>query len=300
MEKLGADILRLWISSIDFTDDLPISWEILKERAEPYKKIRNTFRYILGSLSDFDPKKDRVTDLLDIDRWALAELGALIRRVTKHYEDYAFFRSTQELYQFCVVEMSSFYFDILKDRLYTSGRTSRERRSGQTALHDILVALVKMFAPVLCHTTEEVWGYLPAKEAESVHLALWPEAKGDAPDPKWAQLLKARSEVYREMEKLRGAGGIGKSLEAKVTLHASDAGLQKLLKEADLRSLLIVSEAVVSDAPVGAESAELKGFSVRVEKSLHPKCDRCWNLRADVGRSLAHPTLCGRCVAVVG
>ena len=300
VSKLGAELLRLWIASIDFTDDIPVSWQILRDRAEPYKKIRNTFKYILGSIHDFDPKKDRVADPIDLDRWALAELGALVRRVTQHYENYQFFRATQELYQFCVVEMSSLYFDILKDRLYTSGRTSRERRSGQTALHDILVALVKMFAPVLCHTTEEVWGYLPAREAESVHLALWPEAKGDAPDPKWARLFKARAEVYREMEKLRGAGGIGKSLEAKVTLHSTDADLQKLLKEADLTALLIVSEAVLSEAPVGAESAELKGFSVRVEKSTHPKCDRCWNLRADVGRSAAHPGLCGRCVAVVG
>ena len=300
VSKIGAELLRLWIAGIDFTDDLPMSWEILKERADPYKKIRNTFRYLLGSLSDFDPKKDRVADLLDIDRWAVAELGALIRRVTQHYENYEFFRAYQELYQFCVVEMSAIYFDILKDRLYTCGKSSRERRSGQTALHEILMALVKMLAPVLCHTAEEVWGYLPAKETESVHLALWPEAKGDAPDPKWGRIFKVRAEVYRELEKLRAGGAIGKSLEARVTLHSTDAEMQKALRAVDLTSALIVSETSVADAPVGAESADVKGLSVRVEKSPHPKCDRCWNLRADVGRNAARPGLCGRCVGVLG
>jgi isoleucyl-tRNA synthetase len=299
VSKIGAELLRLWIAGIDFTDDLPMSWEILKERAEPYKKIRNTFRYLLGSLHDFDPKKDRVDDLLELDRWAIAELGALIGRVTQHYENYEFFRAYQELYQFCVVEMSAVYFDILKDRLYTSGKTSRERRSGQTALYDILVALVKMLAPVLCHTAEEVWSHLPSRETESVHLALWPEPKGDAPDPKWDRIFKVRAEVYRQLEKLRAGGTIGKSLEARVTLHSSDAEMQKALRAGDLTSALIVSEAVVADAAVGPESSEVKGLSIRVEKSPHPKCERCWNLRPDVGQSSKHPALCARCVSVI-
>ena len=238
-------------------------------------------------------------DLLDIDRWALSALGALIKRVTQHYENYQFFRAYQEMYQFCNVEMSALYFDILKDRLYTSGRTSRERRSGQTVLNEVLVALVKMFAPMICHTAEEVWGYLPKRETESVHLSRWPEPPAVEKDPKWDRIFKVRAEVQRELEKLRAAGAIGKSLEAKVTLHSTDAETQKALKAVDLTSVLIVSEAVVADAAVGAESADLKGLSVKVEKSTHPKCDRCWNLRADVGREPAHPTLCGRCVAVL-
>jgi isoleucyl-tRNA synthetase len=297
--KIGAELMRLWISSIDFTSDLPMSWEILKERAEPYKKIRNTFRYLLGSLSDYDAARDGVKDLLEVDRWALAELGDLVRRVTRHYENYEFFRAYQDLYQFCVVEMSSLYFDILKDRLYTSGKDSRERRSGQTVLHEILVALVKMFAPMLCHTAEEIWGYLPVKETESVHLAKWPEPGKVEKEARWDRIFKVRADVLRELEKLRAAGMIGKSLEAKVLLHSSDPETQKALKEVDLTSVLIVSELGVADAPVGSESAEVKGLSVKVEKSTHPKCDRCWNLRADVGRSTAHPTLCGRCVAVL-
>jgi isoleucyl-tRNA synthetase len=203
------------------------------------------------------------------------------------------------MYQFCNVEMSAVYFDILKDRLYCSGRTSRERRSAQTALHEILVALVKMFAPMLCHTAEEVWGYLPKKETDSVHLALWPQAPAVEKDPKWDRVFKVRTEVQRELEKLRNAGSIGKSLEAKVTLHSSDAETQKALTSVDLTSVLIVSEVIVAAGAVGAESADVKGLSVKVEKSTHPKCERCWNLREDVGRDASHPTLCGRCAVVI-
>jgi isoleucyl-tRNA synthetase len=276
-----------------------MSWEILKERAEPYKKIRNTFKYILGSIHDFDPSKDAVQDLLDIDRWALAELSGLVKRVTQHYENYQFFRAFSEMYQFCNVEMSAVYFDIIKDRLYCSGRASRERRSGQTVLHEVLLALVKMFAPMICHTTEETWGYLPKKEADSVHLALWPQAPAVEKDPKWDRIFKVRTEVQRELEKLRAAKTIGKSLKAKVTLHSADAETLKALKSIDLTSALIVSEALIADTAVGAESADVKGLSVKVESSTHPECERCWNLRADVGRDSSYPTLCGRCAAVI-
>jgi isoleucyl-tRNA synthetase len=299
VSKIGAELVRLWIAGIDFTNDLPMSWEILKERAEPYKKIRNTFRYLLGNTHDFDPSKDAVKDLLDVDRWALAELGGLIKRVTQHYENYQFFRAFHEMHDFCNVEMSAVYFDILKDRLYTSGRNSRERRSGQTVLHEVLVALVKMFAPILAHTTEEVWGYLPRKDAESVHLSLWPQAPAVEKDPKWDRVFKVRAEVLRELEKLRAAGTIGKSNDAMVTLHSSDAETQKALRAVDLTSVLIVSEALVAESAVGAESADVKGLSVKVEKSTYPKCERCWNLRADVGRDPSDPTLCGRCVAAI-
>src|SRR5579862_4217989 len=299
VQKIGAELMRLWIASIDFTDDIPLSWDILKERAEPYRKIRNTIRHILGNTSDFDPAKDRVTDLLDVDRWALSELSSLIQRVTTHYENYQFFRAYQDLYQFCVVEMSAVYFDVTKDRLYTSGKTSRERRSGQTAMHDIVVALVKMLSPMLCHTAEEVWGYLPAREAESVHLARWPVAAPREKDPKWDKLFRVRTEVQRELEKLRASGAIGKSLEAKVVLHSSDPDLQKALQSTDLPSLFIVSDVEVAGAPVGPESADLKGLSIQVRKGTDPKCERCWNLRKDVGSNAAHPTLCGRCIAAL-
>jgi isoleucyl-tRNA synthetase len=296
--KIGAELLRLWIAGIDFTSDLPMSWEILKERAEPYKKIRNTFRYLLACLNDFDPAKDKVSDLMEIDRWALSALDGLVKRVTAHYENYEFFRAYQELYQFCVVELSSLYFDVLKDR-YAFRKDSRERRSGQTALHEILSAMTRMFAPVLCHTMEEVWDYLPGKDAESVHLAAWPKPADRAADPKWERVFKVRAEVYRELEKLRAAKTIGKSLEAKVFVHSADAETVKALRSTDLQEAFMVSEVAVADAPVGAESPDVKGLSVKVEKSAHPKCERCWSLRPDVGRDAAHPALCTRCVAAL-
>ncbi|HLY72796.1 MAG TPA: isoleucine--tRNA ligase [Planctomycetota bacterium] len=297
--KIGAELLRLWIAGIDFTDDLPMSWEILKERAEPYKKIRNSIRYLLGMTWDFDPAKDRVGELVDVDRWALAELSGLVKRVTQHYENYQFFRAYQELYQFCVVEMSSIYFDVTKDRLYTSGKASPERRSGQTAMHEILVALVKMLAPMLCHTAEEVWGYLPGREADSVHLARWPQAGTAQKDPKWDRILRVRTEVQRELEKLRAAGTIGKSLEAKVLLHAADPELDRALRSTDLAAILIVSEVELAGSPVGPASPEVQGLSLKAEKATSPKCERCWNLRKDVGAHPAHPGLCGRCVAAL-
>ncbi|HEX7899124.1 MAG TPA: isoleucine--tRNA ligase [Planctomycetota bacterium] len=297
--KIGAELMRLWIASIDFTSDLPMSWEILKERAEPYKKIRNTFRYMLGWLSDFDPAKHRAKELTEVDRWATAALDGLVKRVTAHYEKYEFFRAYQELYQFCVVELSSLYFDILKDR-QTLKADSKERRSAQTALYDILVALTKMFAPVLVHTMEEVWDYLPAPKAESVHLADWPKASDVVADPKWERVFKVRAEVYRELEKLRASKTIGKSLEAKVTLHATDPETARALKAADLKEAFIVSEVVVADAPVGPETPDVKGLSVKVEKSAYPKCERCWNLRPDVGAVASHPALCARCADVIG
>jgi isoleucyl-tRNA synthetase len=299
VSKIGAELLRLWIASIDFTDDLPMSWEILKERAEPYKKIRNTLRYLHSLLHDFDPAKDRVADLLDLDRWAMSALGDLVRSVTKSFEDYQFFRAYQDLYQFCVVRMSAVYCDLLKDRLYASKPASRERRSGQTAVYDILVALTKMLAPILCHTAEEMWGYLKGRESESVHLAAWPEAPEGEADPKWERVWKARAEVQRELEKLRAAKTIGKSLEARVALHSSDPETQKALRSTDLVEAFMVSEAAVADAPLGPECADLKGLSLKVERSPHPKCERCWNLRPDVGRSPADPALCLRCASVI-
>ncbi len=305
VDKIGAELVRLWICSIDFTSDLPTSWEILKERAEPYKKIRNTFRYLLGSLHDFDPSLHRVDTvrMRDVDRWILHELTRLVEDTEKHYAGYRFHLVYQRVYEFCVVTLSALYFDIVKDRLYTAAPNSVERRSAQTALYELLQALVRILAPVLVHTSEEVWDFLPgAKEAESVHLALWPkpgpEWRNDELASRFARLLEVRSEVNRSLEKLRAEGTIGKSLQARVVVHSEDGALQSALRSTDLGEILIVSEATVSDAPLGS-NGELKGFSVRAEKSPHAKCERCWGHREDVGKSADHPNLCGRCVEVV-
>jgi len=303
-EKYGADLLRLWICSIDFTDDIPFSKEILQGRADPYKKIRNTFRYMLGNLHGFDPKRDRLDapELLEVDAWALANLATVLADVTKHYDEYAFFQAYHRLYNFCVVDLSAVYFDILKDRLYTFAATSRERRSAQTALYSIAAALVRMFAPILAHTCEEVWDFLPgAKEAaESVHLSNWPTLP--LPDAtliaKYRKVFEVRDEVNRALEKLRAAGEIGKSLEARVDLHSEDAELQAALTGVDREAIFIVSEAFVMPQPVGDATA-LKGLTVRARKSAHQKCERCWALRPTVGQNPAHPTLCARCVTAV-
>ncbi len=298
--KYGADLLRLWIASIDFTDDIPFSKEILESKRDPYMKIRNTFRYLLGNLSDFDPAKDAVAydRLPELDRWALHELQVLIEGVTADFEKYSFFNAMQKLHLFCVTTMSAVYFDILKDRLYCDAKTGLSRRAAQTVLQNCLHVLVRLVAPILAHTAEEIWGFVPGKDKPSVHLARWPkvkaEWKNDALGAKYAKLAAARVEVNRALEALRVKKEIGKSIEAAVTVHSTDAELQTALQSADLESFLLVGTAKVAASPAGAESAELKGFSVKAEKSANAKCERCWAARESV-----RDGLCTRCTSVV-
>ncbi|MHC4608673.1 MAG: isoleucine--tRNA ligase, partial [Planctomycetota bacterium] len=243
-EKMGTEILRLWIASIDFTDDLPMSWEILKSRGDPYKKIRNTFRYLLANLHDFDPAKDAAAEFTPLDAWARGELSQLVAQVTDAFEKHEYHRAYRLLYEFCAVTMSALYLDILKDRLYTLAPADPARRSAQTVLHETLQALVRMFAPILAHTMEEVWSHLPGAEEESVHLALWPEPSGAQVDPKWDAIWKVRSAAYREIEKLRAAGSVGKSLESRVIVAAKDDAAKEALAWLGdgLAEVLIVSE----------------------------------------------------------
>jgi isoleucyl-tRNA synthetase len=298
--KYGSDLLRLWIASIDFTDDIPFSKEILESKRDPYMKIRNTFRYLLGNLSDFDPVKDAVAHdkLPELDRWALHELQVLVEGVTADFEKYSFFNAMQKLHLFCVTTMSAVYFDILKDRLYCDAKAGQSRRAAQTVLQSCLHVLVRLVAPVLAHTAEEIWGFVPGKDKASVHLARWPkvkaEWKNDALGAKYAKLGAARVEVNRALEALRVKKEIGKSIEAAVTVHSTDAEVQKALQSADLESFLLVGTAKVAASPVGAESAELKGFSVKAEKSANAKCERCWASRESV-----RDGLCTRCAGVV-
>jgi isoleucyl-tRNA synthetase len=302
----GSDLFRLWIASLDFTDDIPFSPEILAARGPYYVKIRNTFRFLLGNVADFDPARDAVEHggLSDIDRWALHELASLTEAVTRDMGAYAFHAAMQRLYTFCVVTMSATYFDIVKDRLYTLGRTSRPRRSAQTALHAILHALVRLYAPVLVHSCEEVWEQfqLPNKDA-SVHLAAWPEPPGEWHDQalgvKYERLLAVRDAVNRALERLREPGVIGRSLDARVTVYAADPVLRGWLAAADPESLFMVSEAVVAPEPAGAEDRELTDVWVSAERSPHSRCDRCWARRSSVGKNAEEPDLCDRCVSVV-
>ena len=302
----GSDLFRLWIASLDFTDDIPFSKEILAARAPYYAKIRNTFRFMLGNVADFNPSNDRVDhgEMLEIDRWALHELSALVRDVTKDFESFTFHAAMQRLYTFCVVTMSATYFDIVKDRLYTLAATSRERRSAQTTLHAVLQTLVRLYAPVLVHSCEEAWEHLEFPgQATSVHLADWPELPpgwfDETLGAKYDRLLNVRRAVNRALERQRASGAIGRSLDARVALHVADPVLAGLLAAADLESLFIVSKVQLASAPVGACDSEHGDVWLEVEPSPLPRCERCWARRPGVGLHPDDPALCERCVTVV-
>lgn len=310
VKRYGADVVRLWIASIDFTGDILISEGILADAGETYTKVRNTLRFLLGNLSDFDPGRDALEEnkLWEIDRWMLQKTRELIDQVTRSFENFEFFRAFQSIRNFCVVDLSSFYLDVLKDRLYTFGRTSQDRRSAQTALCQILVDLVKLLGPILPHTAEEAWSFVPGKkEVPSVHLASWPRADTGPIDlslwERWKRLIEIRSDVNRELERLRAAKKIGKALEAEVTLASANAELGELVRSSrsDLEMILMVSKlSVAAEAPGGAVPGHaVKELQISVTRSEHKKCERCWNLRESVGKNAKHPALCERCVAVL-
>ncbi|MBI4711956.1 MAG: isoleucine--tRNA ligase [Planctomycetes bacterium] len=307
VSKFGADIARLWIFSINFTDDIPVSAKILKEKEDPYRKIRNTFRYLLGNLSDFTPDKDKVryADMLEIDKWALNRLHRLIQDVTGYYESFEFYRAFKVLYQFCVVDMSAFYFDILKDRMYTAARAGQARRAAQTVMHQILTALTRILAPVLAHTMEEIWAQIPGNtDAQSVHLSDFPKVDNglisDEIDANWAKLIKVRSDVAREIEKLRQDKTVGSSLEAVVKLTSTDNELTGFLQKytKDLPMIFIVSE-VTLETNTGTDwvkGIDVPELLINIQKAPYEKCERCWNYSPTIGKDTKHPTICKKCV----
>jgi len=312
VSKYGADVLRLWVSSLNYTDDIPVSEEIIKGASEPYIKIRNTFRFLLGNLWDFDPSKNaiRYENLREVDKWALMKEAQLISGVTRDFENFEFFKAYHKMLQFCVEEMSALYFAILKDRLYTYNKDSIARRSAQTVLYEILVTITKMFAPIIPHTAEEVWGHIRSKDptaCETICLARWPLLNEKYLNPdlreKFSKLFAVRDEVYKELEKLRAKKVIGSFSSARVELNSSDPRLQELLKtnEKDLPELFITSDVFVrEEKPADAVEMEfIKGLFISVKKSPHQKCQRCWNYRDSVGKNEKFPTLCERCVEVI-
>ncbi|MFH1229964.1 MAG: class I tRNA ligase family protein [Planctomycetota bacterium] len=307
--KVGADIIRLWIASINFTEDIPVSMEIFEEKADPYRKIRNTFRYMLGNLYDFKAENDSVkyAQLWEIDKWALNKLHRLIKDVTKYYDDFEFYKVFRDIYEFCVVEMSSFYFDILKDRLYTFGKNSADCRAAQTALNEILLALVKLIAPILSFTAEEIWANIRSFNPQlepSVHLSDWPIADvtkiNDGLEGNWRTIFLIRSEVTRKIEDLRKDNKIGSSIEADVKLYTDGKHLLEFLKsyEKDLPMILKVSSVQTIEKVITPVAGELQ-LNVEITKSSHQKCQRCWNWTESVGKDSSHPTLCSRCVGVI-
>ena len=312
IKKYGADILRLWVASADYQADIRISNDILKQMSEVYRKIRNTFRYILGNIHDFNPQAHKVAyaELTEIDRWALLRLEQVRERVSKAYETYEFHLLYHTIHNFCAVDLSAIYLDILKDRVYTSLPDSVERRSAQTVMYEILKTLVTLTAPVLTFSAEEVWQYMP-KEAdmpESVQLTEWPAAHPEyldtALEAKWNKILAIRGEITKALEAARRNKVIGHSLDAIVQVYAGEAeyAFLEVIRE-ELATILIVSGANlikgIAAAPVEAYQAEELELAVTVAPATGEKCERCWIFSDTVGVHHEHDTLCERCAAVV-
>jgi isoleucyl-tRNA synthetase len=314
VNSLGADILRLWVAATDYRGEMSVSDEILKRTAEAYRRLRNTSRFLLANLAGFDPASHVIDPelMLCMDHWLLERTRTLQEQVQHAYEKYEFHRVFQLLHNFCVVDMGSFYLDIIKDRQYTTQENSIPRRSAQTAMYHVAEALVRWLAPILSFTAEEIWQHLPGKRQDSVLLSGWyelPVAYYSEDEVLhrmgaefWERVTAVREAVSKELEKLRGDGRIGSSLDAEVDLYA-DVATRYLLESLgdELRFLLITSYARVhneSECPGDAVKADVPGlsFSIKVGPSSFEKCIRCWHHRKDVGSHAEHPELCGRCV----
>ena len=311
LPKYGAEILRLWVAAEDYTEDIRISSEILDRLADAYRRLRNTYRFLLGNLGDFDVARDRQSyaRLDEVDRWILDRLARLVDRVVRAYEEYQFHTVFHAVHNFCAVDLSAQYLDIIKDRLYTSAADDPRRRAAQTTCHDILSALLRLLAPVLSFTAEEAWSHLPGGKAESVHLERFPEAAlewvNDTLEREWNRLLEVRREIAKALEMARARGLIGSGLEAAVTIAAAPEDLPELLerKQAWLPTLLIVSQVSLTPgsepAAVQYESQEIPGLVIGVDHARGSKCARCWTWSERVGEAADHPTLCERCVPVL-
>ncbi len=295
-DTLGAEILRLWVASTDYSGELSISDEILKRVVEAYRRIRNTLRFLLANTADFDPKRDALPpeQWLEIDRYAIARAAELQKDILADYERYEFHPAMSKLQTFCSEDLGGFYLDILKDRLYTSGRDSKARRAAQTVLWNIAQSLLRIMAPIMSFTAEEGWKVLnPGDDTifTGVYHTLPPIADASMLLERWAKLRAIRSDVAKQLEEARAAGKIGSSLQAEVTISAGGEKLALLQSLGDdLRFVLITSKAVVEPA------ANADAASVLVTPSAHAKCGRCWHYRADVGAHAGHPGICGRCV----
>ncbi|MBM4207586.1 MAG: isoleucine--tRNA ligase [Gammaproteobacteria bacterium] len=308
MKDLGADVLRLWVASTDYRGEMSVSNEILTRTSDGYRRLRNTARFLLSNLNDFDPAKDLVAtaDLLALDRWVMDRAYQLQEEIIAHYEAYQFQQVYQKVHNFCALDLSSFYLDIIKDRQYTAKADCRARRSSQTAQYHLLEALVRWLAPIISYTADEIWSYIPGQRSESVLLATWYESlvaldnEAKMNRSFWQQIMAIRSAVSKELEKVRARGDIGSSLDAEVDLYCNEDYFELLtLLDDELRFLLIASNAMVlteSSCPSEAIQTEMEGIKLIVRVSPHEKCVRCWHHRDDVGAHQEHPELCGRCI----
>jgi isoleucyl-tRNA synthetase len=311
MSTLGADVLRLWVSSTDYGNEISVSDEILRRMADSYRRMRNTVRFLLGNLHGFDPERHllRPEQMIALDRWALQRTRQLEQAVEEAYRAYTFHTIYQSIHNFCIVDLGGFYIEIVRDRLYTTAQDSITRRSAQTAMYHIAEAMVRWLAPVLSFTAEEIWPLLPGKRPESVFLATWhPLPDSDAGGLDWEVLQKLRADVTHELEKLREGGSIGAPLDAEVDVYCTgDAARAHATFETlgeELRFFLVTSAARVHRVPSAPEDAQPAadtgpGIFLKITPSVHAKCVRCWHHRPDVGAHAAHPELCGRCVSNV-
>ena len=311
IQQYGADIFRLWVSSADYTQDMRLSKDILKQLADAYLKIRNTCRYILGNLEGFDPD-DQVAygDMIELDQWAVTRCNDLVAECRRHYDGYEFHSVYRAIYNFCVIDMSNFYLDIIKDRLYCEAPGSFPRKSAQSAIYRILDAMVRLLAPVLAFTSEEVWAAMPhaqGDDAESVLFNPMPEADpalAFTPEQSayWADILALKDDVNKALEEVRAAKTVKKSTDAKLTLYLDDSAWERFqkLQGHHFEALFIVSRVeVVHGAGQGYQGEAFPGLTVRVEMDEAPKCPRCWNHHPSIGTPGGHPELCPRCAAVV-
>ena len=307
MKNLGADVLRLWIASTDYRSEMRVSDEILERTSDGYRRLRNTARFLLSSLNDFDPAQDLVAtpDLLVLDRWLIDRAYLLQEEVKAAYETYQFQHIYQKVHHFCVLDLGGFYLDIIKDRQYTAKAESLARRSAQTAMYHVIEALTRWLAPIISYTADEIWQFIPGERNESVFLETWYEGLVKLDDNAvmnrdfWQKIMSVRAAVSKELEKSRAKGDIGSSLNAEIELYCNPELFDTLNQlSGELHFIFITSNAsVIADqfAPDDAIQTELEGVKLKVIVSEYKKCVRCWHQRYDVGEHAAHPELCGRC-----
>ena len=308
MKNLGADVLRLWIASTDYRSEMRVSDEILERTSDGYRRFRNTARFLLSNLDDFNPAQDCVAhqDLLALDRWVLDRALALQEEVKVAYDTYQFQHIYQKVHHFCVIDLGGFYLDIIKDRQYTAKSDGLARRSAQTAMYHVLEALTRWLAPIISYTADEIWQYLPGERSDSVFLETWYQGLVKLDENSamtqefWQQVMLVRTAVSKELEKSRAKGDIGSSLNAELELYCNPAYLEVLNQLADeLHFIFITSKASVMSEEYSSEDAlqtEVEGVKLKVIVSSHQKCVRCWHQRYDVGEHAEHPELCGRCI----
>jgi len=308
MKDLGADVLRLWVASTDYRGEMSVSDEILRRTSDGYRRLRNTARFLLSNLDDFDPAQHLVEtkDLLALDRWVMDRAFTLQEEVKAAYETYQFQHIYQKVHHFCVIDLGGFYLDIIKDRQYTAKADGLARRSAQTAMYHVLEALTRWLAPVISYTADEIWQYMPGQRSQSVFLETWYQGLVKLDNNAalnrefWQKVMTVRAAVGKELEKSRAKGDIGSSLNAELELYCNAEFLDTLSQLSDeLRFIFIASNATVmaeQSAPEEAIQTEIEGVKLKVVVSEHEKCVRCWHQRPDVGQHAEHPELCGRCV----